>query len=360
MLDASYSDRLSTVPSTLVFIMGCHRSGTSMLYHLLAYTGQLDYISAYDIIKYDELLHNRITGREAEVKAALQRTLQQEGNRGLDDLPVGADLPEEYRFVMPRDDPSIILNFKKRLEQLFFAPHLTAETLDDFLTLCRKKRFLAGADRPLVLKNPADHYFNFWQVHRLLPRAKFIFIHRHPLHMFNSFLHGFPAILVQRSNYAALIDPRYETLFGRLPLRRKLFLTVLQSDTMCRLLITRFIESFCYYLDHVARLPPQQYATVRYEDLCADPAGCLSGIAKRLHLDIVPRVPPQFIAPRHLPVIERVDRHYSGRLADIAPYLEHCRYPLWPDPDGAVAGLGARYPVGKHPHDDARAGTAPA
>ena len=76
-LDAPYLGELPAPASQLVFIMGCHRSGTSMLYHLLAYTGQLDYISAYDIIKYDELLYNRVTGREAQVKADLQRVLQQ-------------------------------------------------------------------------------------------------------------------------------------------------------------------------------------------------------------------------------------------------------------------------------------------
>ena len=71
-LDAPYLAELPAAASQLVFIMGCHRSGTSMLYHLLAYTGQLDYISAYDIIKYDELLYNRITGREDVVKADLR------------------------------------------------------------------------------------------------------------------------------------------------------------------------------------------------------------------------------------------------------------------------------------------------
>src|SRR5437773_12560452 len=107
-MDAPYLGQLQTLPSELVFIMGCHRSGTSMLYHLLAYTGQLDYVSAYDIIKYSELLYNRITGREAQVKTDLQRVLQQEATRGLDDLPVGTDLPEEYRFLLQQDPPSII------------------------------------------------------------------------------------------------------------------------------------------------------------------------------------------------------------------------------------------------------------
>src|ERR1700730_11873739 len=154
-LDAPYVRQLLSPPSELVFIMGCHRSGTSLLYHLLAYTGQLDYVSAYDIVKYDELLYNRITGRETQVKADLQRVLQQETTRGLDDLPVGVDLPEEYRFLMPQKKMTIVINVRKRLEDLFFEPHLTSDTIAEFLEVCRKKQFLAGGYCPLVLKNPS-------------------------------------------------------------------------------------------------------------------------------------------------------------------------------------------------------------
>lgn len=328
-MDASYLGQLTALPTQLVFIMGCHRSGTSMLYHLLAYTGQLDYVSAYDIIKYDELLHNRVTGREAGVKSDLQRVLQQEATRGLDDLPVGVDLPEEYRFLMQQETAAVVFNIRKRLDKLFFAPHLTQQSFDAFVQLCRKKRFLAGEDRPLVLKNPADYYFNFWAVHQMLPQAKFIFIHRHPLPMFNSYLRGFPSILNRRSNYAALLDKRYAALFGRLPLRRQLFLAAFRTKMISRLLLTRLIESFQYYMSHVPQLPADQYASVRYEDLCADPAGCLSGIARQLRLDFVPRVPAKFVAPRHLPVPVGVKRHYASRVDDMSPYLQHCRYEAW-------------------------------
>lgn len=335
-LDATYVEQLQALPSTLIFIMGCHRSGTSLLYHLLAYTGQVDYLSAYDIIKYDELLYNRVTERETQVKADLQGVLQREANRGLDDLPVGVDLPEEYRFILGHEAPAVVLNAKKRLDALFFTPHLTPHTLDTFLRMCQKKRFLARADRPLVLKNPADFYFNFLTVHQMLPQAKFIFIHRHPLPMFNSYLYGFPAILAQRSNYAALLDKRYDALFSRLQLRRKLFLMVFRSAIICRLLLARLTQSFQYYLAHLPQLPPEQYVSIRYEDLCADPAGCLSHIGAHLQLDLVPRMPSQFIAPRNLPLLERVRRHYTSRIAEMTPYLQHCQYTAWPEPESAV------------------------
>ena len=210
-----------------------------------------------------------------------------------------------------------------------------AETLDQrTLTIAGPASYNgAGAfhtqNDALVLKNPADYYFNFWAVHQMLPRAKFIFIHRHPLSMFNSYLHGFPAILTQRSNYASLLDKRYDALFGRSSLRRRLFLAVFRSNMMSRLLLTRLIESFQYYLAHVSQLPPEQYVSVRYEDLCADPVGCLSRIGTQLRLNLVPRVPAGFVAPRHLPVPERVKRHYAERVADMAPYLQHCQYTAW-------------------------------
>src|SRR5437867_8116334 len=63
--DAPYLAQLKALPSTLVFIMGCHRSGTSLLHHLLAYTGQVNYVTAYDVVHYDSMLFNRVTGREA-------------------------------------------------------------------------------------------------------------------------------------------------------------------------------------------------------------------------------------------------------------------------------------------------------
>jgi hypothetical protein len=267
-----------------------------------------------------------VTAREAQVKADLQQVLQQIGTRGLDDLPVGIDLPEEYRFLMGQDPSGMVFNIKKRLDKLFFAPCLTPGSLDTFVQICRKKRFLAGSDRPLVLKNPSDYYFNFAAVHEMLPQAKFIFIHRHPLPMLNSYLNGFPAILKERSNYAALLDKRYDALFSRLSLRRHLFLAAFRSNTMPRLLLTRLIESFQYYLANVGQLPAGQYVSVRYEDLCADPIACLSGIGRQLRLNLVPRVPAKFIAPRHLPISERVKREYARRVDDMAPYVRHCDY----------------------------------
>ena len=58
------------------------------------------------VIHYDSLIFNRISGHEAQVKARLQRVLGAEKDRGLDRLPVGADLPEEVSLYSSPPLPS--------------------------------------------------------------------------------------------------------------------------------------------------------------------------------------------------------------------------------------------------------------
>lgn len=327
--DAPYLAQLPAPPSRLLFIMGCHRSGTSLLHHLLAYTGQVNYLTTYDVVHYDALLHHRLTGREAQVKAELQQRLGAEKDRGLDHLPVGADLPEEYRFLLTTFRLSFSWQARRRVDE-FFAPHLTPQTLERFLEICRKKRFLAPEDVPLVLKDPADHYFNFWAVHQMLPQAQFVFIHRHPLHILNSYLQSFGAVIEHKSPYWALLDQGYDRFFGLLPLKRLLARLSIRSDWYARLVLTRLLASFTYYLTHITRLPAAQYTVLRYEDLCRDPEGCLARLGTDLQLPITPRVPPHFVAPRHLPILPRVTRQYQQQHAALQPYLAHCQYALYP------------------------------
>ena len=53
---------------------------------------------------------------------------------------------------------------------------------------------------------------------------------------------------------------------------------------------------------------------------------------------------------------------FAARVADMAPYLEYCGYPVWPAPDAAVAGSLSDGSVSRNnAHDDrARIGTASA
>lgn len=345
--DSRYAPQLTELPRQLVFIMGCHRSGTSMLYHLMAYTGACEYISAYDIIRYDELLRNRIEGREAEVKAAVDAAIRVEKNRGVDNLPVGADCPEEYRFLLPPRTPAWFVDVRKRVETLSFAPQLTRETRGRFLEVCRKKQFLAGGDRPLVLKNPNDFYFNFANIHRMFPegmfpQAKMIFIHRHPLHILNSYIKGFGGIVETRNAYAALIDPRYQSMF-RSPIRRMLFQKAFRGGELPRFVAAAMARSYGYYLENIRTMPEGSYREIRYDDLCRDPEAHLARIGEWLQLEMRPRIPEKFVAPRRLDIPERVRSAYAEYAEEMRPYLNSHQFPLWPDSSApkerATAGL---------------------
>jgi len=327
--DVPYLGQLQALPSSLIFIMGCHRSGTSLLHHLLAYTGQVNYLTAYDVVHYDSLLFHRLMRREAQVKAELQQLLGAAKNRGLDHLPVGADLPEEYRFLLTTFALSFSWQARQRVDE-FFAPHLTPQTLDKFLEICRKKHFLASYDQPLVLKNPADYYFNFLAVHQMLPQAKFIFIHRHPLHVLNSYLQSFGALLEQKSPYWALLDQGYNSFFGLVPLKRLIASLGIRTNWYTRLVLGRLIASFRYYLDNIVHVPQDQYVAIRYEDLCHDPQDCLASLGAHLNLNIVPRVPEHFVAPRQLSILPRVARQYHRQRDTLRPYLDHLQYALYP------------------------------
>jgi hypothetical protein len=329
--DTRYLGELTALPRQLVFIMGCHRSGTSMLYHLLAYTGACDYISAYDIIKYDEIIHNRLEGREESVKAELDAAIRMEKNRGVDNLPVGVDYPEEYRFLLAPQPPRWFFSIRKRVELLSFAPHLTPETCDRFLEICRKKRFLAGDDKPLVLKNPNDFYFNFEEIHRMFPQAKMIFIHRHPLHILNSYVAGFGAIMETRNAYAALIDSRYRELFQS-PMRLKIFQKAFRGEQLPRFVAAGLVRSYEYYVEKIRLIPENTFLTLRYEDLCRDPKNHLLRIGNWLNMEIQPRIPEKFVAPRNLEIADKVHAAYSQRVEEMRPYLASQNYPLFPDP----------------------------
>ena len=327
--DTVYLSKLTQLPSQIVFIMGCHRSGTSMLYHLLAYTGVCDYLSVYDIVQYDELLANRIEGREDAAKQALDAAVRVEKTRGLDDLPVSAGTPEEYRFLLSPPAPDWFFNPNEPDGRRVFAPHLTRERLDRFLEICRKKAFLSGG-KPLILKNPNDHYFNFGEICRMLPEARMIFIHRHPLHILNSYIKGFSGILETRSEYLALLDERYRTLFQS-PLTATLLKRLFQGETLPRTLARALSQSYTYYLEQTRQMPPDHYLSLRYEDLCGDPQTHLERIGRFLGIPITPQVPANFVAPRRLNVPEHLLKAYQEHAGGMREYLESQHYSLFPD-----------------------------
>src|SRR5688572_26807834 len=188
-----------------VFIVGDHRSGTTMLYQWLAATGAFTPVTAYHVIRYDHILSDHVSGAAAEAKAALQATFARHGlvDRIIDNVAVTPDLPEEYGFVIdggPR-------------------PHVGPATVERFTELCRKLRY-TGGDRPLLLKNPWD-VLHFAYIKRALPAARFIFVHRDPVAVINSQVRAVRSLLAEPNDYLAMVADWYRQLLNS-PLRLRL------------------------------------------------------------------------------------------------------------------------------------------
>ena len=323
--DAPYLAALGPMPPSLVFIMGCHRSGTTLLYHLLSGSGQFNVVTAYDVLKYDELLRNRVEGLEGDVKDALDREIRaKQSDRLVDRLPVGAELPEEYRFVLAQEVDKPL----RQMKNLIFSPHLTPETKDRFQELCRKKQYLSPASRPLLLKNPSDFYRNFEVVHRMFPDAKFIFLHRHPLQILNSLVVNWHLAFRQQSHYLSLLDRQYAELFEAPPIARFITRAVLTSRLGCGALLSGLIDGLNHYLAHIGDLPAEHNVAIRYEDFCREPDLTLGRIGRFLQVDLRSSVPEDVIKPRHQPVLPVVRRCYARRARRLTDYLSHMGYPV--------------------------------
>jgi hypothetical protein len=270
--DNAYLHLLDDVRFQPVFILGDHRSGTTLLYRLLSETGSFNFVTAYHLIRENQLLFHHINGTTTRAKEELDRQFLTLGitDRIIDGVRVTSELPEEYGF---------------NLEGEKYRPQLKPSNLPGFLRLCKKIQFTSEPERPLLLKNPWD-YLNFAYVKSALPAARFVFIHRNPIHIMNSQLHATRSLLAEKNPYAALLADWYTELFNR-PLRlriaRLLFSPRLGLGARA---VTRHIKrATTYFLNHAASLPDGDHISIRYEDLCADPREQIEGILGFLGLE---------------------------------------------------------------------------
>src|SRR5918996_1192606 len=120
-----------------VFILGSSRSGTTILYRLLSMTNRFNCVTAYHLLKYDELLANHRGNATEDVKRELSERFRRLGMAGsrFDGVEISPDFPEEYGFALSPGSRQ----------------KLTPRSLPRFLELCRKVQFVSVADRPLLL-----------------------------------------------------------------------------------------------------------------------------------------------------------------------------------------------------------------
>jgi hypothetical protein len=273
-----------------------------------------NFVSAYHIIKYDEILSNHINQTEDRVRQELDKLFQSLGisDRVFDRVAVSPNLPEEYGFI---------------LNNAGYESHLNSDNLSHFTQLCRKIQFASDPNRPLLLKNPWC-FPHFMYVKSAFPEAKFIFIHRHPIHVINSKLKAVRTALSNWNAYTAQISERYTKIFNN-PVQRFIYRLLYSTyfDLGLHRVIQQSVQSTTYFLENVDSLPNTDYVSVRYEDLCNEPEAIIHKIVGFLGLE--PKVTLAYdtlIEPRPTKLLAEVQGKYEQIRQKLQPYFAYHGY----------------------------------
>ncbi|WP_300462908.1 sulfotransferase [Desulfobacula sp.] len=313
-LDRKWISKLKHAEIQPVFIMGDHRTGTTILTKLLQATQCFNTISVYHVLNSNRLLHNYETQTVDEEKNKLSKLFIKKGlqQRGIDTIRITPDTPEEYSFIF---------------EKTGYRPQLNPNNRVDLLTLCKKVAFTGAADRPVLLKNPWD-YLNFMYVKEAFPNSRFIFIHRHPIRTANSQLKATRAIFDKRNEYIALVVGWYDKLFHQ-PIRRYFFKLMFSSlfDLGLRITLKHICKANKYYLSNISKLPTPDYTNICYENLCATPEKIVGGILNWLQLNQRTHVSfGDYIMSRNGPLLPDIKKKHKKICQKTKIYLNEFGY----------------------------------
>ena len=292
--DDEYLLLLEKVNFTPIFILGFHRSGTTLLYQTLTATQCFNFVSAYHVIKYQELLTNYVHKQESKAKQELAELFQSQGisDRVIDKIPVTPDLPEEYGFILRNAGYEFKLN---------------RDNLDYFKRLCKKIQLISPLPNPLLLKNPWD-FSNFLYIKKAFPQAKIIFIHRNPVHVINSKLKAGKALFENPSAYSTLISKQYVRNLQKNSQNHQQDKPWYEEKRF-RNIVDKSLEESTYFLQNIEQLSTTDYLSIRYEDICQNPAENIQEILSFLNLESKVNLDySSLISPRPLQLLPQVEK----------------------------------------------------
>lgn len=275
--DTQYLKELDHINFQPVFILGVHRSGTSILYKMLTETGCFNPVTAYHLINYHELLTNYHGKKEQQAKQQLTESLRKDGltDRGIDRLKITADFAEEYGFLLGT-----------RTYQMC----ITKKNVALFTELCKKIQCIAGNEKPILLKNPYD-FPNFLYLKEVFPNARFVFIHRHPLKTISSTLNAVRTLLQEKNPYTTKLSKVYDQCYMNPLLLQPLRFIFHFFGECCVVILSRITKkSTDYYLKNIDKLPKDDYISITYEDFCVHPQETVQKIMETLSLTMVQNI----------------------------------------------------------------------
>lgn len=245
-----------------VFVLGHWRTGTTLLHDLLAADPAFAAPTTYECLFPGHFLLT-----EDVLAPALTVFLPRK--RPQDDVPVGADRPQEEEFAyanMGLGTPYNTMAWPRHgpadtdyLDLEGLTPAEREEWRRGFLWLYR--RLALKHDRPLVLKSPA-HTARLKLLTVLFPHARFIHIARNPLAVVPS------TVRLWRALYAT----------------QGLHNPPLVDDWLEAHVLDTFARLAARYEETRGLIGDGRLAEIRYEDLAAHPKAVLRDLYARLHL----------------------------------------------------------------------------
>jgi hypothetical protein len=313
--DESYKKKIHTIKFDPFFILGLHRSGTTILYEILNKTNYFDVVTAYHILKYDELIYNHLNNKAETIKNELNNFFTKKGivDRKIDNIKVTADYTQEYCYLL--------LKKSKQMK-------ITDKNQKIFEELCKKIKFISKNNKPILLKNPYD-FSNFLHIKKLYPNSKFIFIHRNPLYLLNSIMKTQEVILKEKSEYHAIFSEDYGKIYDNPLLINSL--RIIYSSKVFPFgffEVLRYTKNNCnFYLKNIKKLSKKDYISIKYEDLCRYPNKISHNIFNFLNIKSSIDF-EEFIHPRNLKLFPYIENLKLYVYRSLKPYFEYFNYKI--------------------------------
>ncbi|MFZ1122550.1 MAG: sulfotransferase [Candidatus Binataceae bacterium] len=242
-----------------LFLVGHWRSGTTLLHELLALDEYFAAPSTYACFNPHQFL---LAHHRAPAAARLARPTG--------DMTVSPSSPQEEEFALlcmgatsPYEAfvfPSALRQFEALCDPDLFEHAQELRWNDAMTWILKATAYVCGADKRLLVKSPANS-FRIPRLSTLFPGATFIRLVREPCAVFASTLRLWQSMWERYALAAPLVQ---EVLIER----------ILET----RIALERRLQSA------LRTLPANRVATVRYEDLVADPCGTIELLYDRLAL----------------------------------------------------------------------------
>ncbi len=297
-----------------IFILGLHRSGTTVLYKMLNETGNFNFLSLYHVKNFDRLIFNHINNLELKEREKINNLLKEKGivNRKTDNIEVSSDYEHEYTYIFSERNYSSKINYRNK---------------ELFDILCKKLQYISDNNKPLLLKNPHD-YPNFLLIKKIYPNAKFVFIHRNPLDVISSIMRLWNTRFKSKDEFLILYSKQYDKVY-----KNPLLLFVLKMYYTSKFppgifeVICHSKKASSYYLKNIKNLSKADYISIKYGDLCERPDEKIKAILDFLGLKTDMNF-SGYIKPRKLQLLPEVILLKKFIYKKMKSYFEFFRYSI--------------------------------